>query len=136
LIPNQQFLNASYYGKFFARKLQLVLLQRRPEEWRIAQANITHGTAPPQSVPEIAPKQNGEQEMDVNGEVSGRKKKKRKRQEAKDEIDVLFEGVKENRFANVASQPTKASGMASGDLDTVLGAIKSAPKSERKRRKG
>lgn len=64
------------------------------------------------------------------------RKKKRKREDAKDEIDALFEGVKENRFANIASQPVKANGTASGDLDKVLGAIKSAPKSERKRRKG
>ncbi len=86
------------------------------------------------SASESAPKQNDEPK-NVDGEVSERKKK-RKREEAKDEIDVLFEGVKENRFGNVASQPAKANGAGSGDLDKVLGAIKSAPKSERKRRKG
>ncbi|KAH6888360.1 armadillo-type protein [Coprinopsis sp. MPI-PUGE-AT-0042] len=38
LIKHEQNLAGSFYGKYFARKLNLFLLQRRPEEWRNLQS--------------------------------------------------------------------------------------------------
>lgn len=38
MIPHEQALVASYYGKYFARNLSLYILQRRPEEWRNMQS--------------------------------------------------------------------------------------------------
>ncbi|KAH6896386.1 armadillo-type protein [Coprinopsis sp. MPI-PUGE-AT-0042] len=38
LIKHEQNLAGSFYGKYFARKLNLFLLQRRPEEWRNIQS--------------------------------------------------------------------------------------------------
>lgn len=42
LIPQAIALSNSQYGKFFARRLNLHLLQRRPDEWREAQLGIEH----------------------------------------------------------------------------------------------
>ncbi|PPQ83657.1 hypothetical protein CVT25_006263, partial [Psilocybe cyanescens] len=38
LVSQEQALAASFYGKFFARNLNLYLLQRRPEDWRNLQS--------------------------------------------------------------------------------------------------
>jgi nucleolar protein 9 len=37
-VAQEQFLAGSFYGKFFARNLNLYLLQRRPEDWRNLQS--------------------------------------------------------------------------------------------------
>jgi nucleolar protein 9 len=39
LIPYEQFLAASYYGKYFAQQLNLYLLQCQLEEWKTIQAD-------------------------------------------------------------------------------------------------
>lgn len=64
--------------------------------------------------------------------------RKRKRGEEKDEIDVLFDAVKENRYSKVTSIPEKERHTVHGnDLEKVLNAIREAPKGEsRKRHKG
>lgn len=137
-MSHEQELAASFYGKFFARKLQLSLLHRRPEDWKAAQVKAIAGvdagwksksgptaqtnTAEGSKAEEHAATQTG--------------KRKRKREEKKDEIDVLFEGVKENRFAKVEVTPVaKEEKQHAPDLDGVLGAIKSAPKKDAKKRR-
>ncbi|KIM29464.1 hypothetical protein M408DRAFT_328726 [Serendipita vermifera MAFF 305830] len=133
LIAHQQFLTASYYGKFFSRKLQLSLLQRRPDEWKKLQTNVDQ--KPITGDPQPSQEQTNTQEKPDNN-VS--LKRKRKRDEQKDEIDVLFDGVKENRFSKVVATSVKQESQSQGvDLDPVLKAIKTAPKGETsKRRKG
>lgn len=65
-------------------------------------------------------------------------KRKRKRDDQRDEIDVLFEGVKENRYSKAGSAAAKEEPKGERkDLEQVLSAIKAAPKGESaKRRKG
>ncbi|KAJ3817927.1 hypothetical protein F5880DRAFT_1446472, partial [Lentinula raphanica] len=86
VLPHEQTLAASFYGKFFARKLDLYLLKRRPEEWKTGQvrkarkkANMipsTTSTDPPSFV------------------VDNTSSKKRKREDrVKDEIDELFDAA-------------------------------------------
>lgn len=40
LIPHENFLAGSFYGKFFARGLHLTLLKRRPDEWKALQVKL------------------------------------------------------------------------------------------------
>jgi nucleolar protein 9 len=65
-----------YYGKYFAKRLKLHLLQRRPDEWRELQSQ---GKIP-NSVKHVG--------SHTKPEDKGGKKRKRSRQP--DEIDVLF----------------------------------------------
>ncbi|KAJ7725102.1 armadillo-type protein [Mycena metata] len=140
LIPHESFLAASFYGKFFARNLNLYLLQRRPDEWRTMQTERSRpaeSTAVAVSAPP-APAEN--------------KKGKRKR-EGGDEIDALFGaalGKKVRKAALVEPAPAKAQpepkakslpSPASEDagLADVLGAIRAAPEGSGKahgKRKG
>lgn len=172
LIPHQQTLSASYYGKFFARKLQLTLLQRKPEEWKAMQSRETVGAQVVDSNSQVQKQHNvpvetkpnkdstgtskgvhtaGVEGQEMEGDEGGKEKKrqrKRKREEEGDEIDALFAGVKENRFGKVSAQSSATPIGASKttvaeekpkpkDLESVLNAIKAAPKNETtKRRKG
>ncbi|KAG8801311.1 Nucleolar protein 9, partial [Serendipita sp. 400] len=181
LIPHQQTLAASYYGKFFAKKLQLSLLLRKPDEWRVAQVqsgekmsqfdatnnHYNHERIPNPDTNTSKPRKNGKRDDDVAAASSLKKQataenetiidmdqdeevataqdasahksektkrgRKRKREEGLDEIDVLFSGVKENRFSKVSSsnavtdevkQEGKSGAVSrSEDLDNVLKAI-------------
>ncbi|KAJ3838506.1 hypothetical protein F5878DRAFT_661142 [Lentinula raphanica] len=38
VLPHEETFAASFYGKFFVRKMDLYLLKRRPEEWKTVQA--------------------------------------------------------------------------------------------------
>ena len=42
LIDRHNALSESQYGKYFARKLNLPLLQRRPQEWKELQLGVVH----------------------------------------------------------------------------------------------
>ncbi|KAG8813556.1 Nucleolar protein 9, partial [Serendipita sp. 401] len=195
LIPHQQTLVASYYGKFFAKKLQLSLLLRKPDEWRVAQVqsgekksqfdatnnHYNHERIPNPDTNTSKPRKSGKRDDDVAAASSLKEQvtaenetiidmnqdeeaataqdasahksektkrgRKRKREEGLDEIDVLFSGVKENRFSKVPSsnavmdevkQKGKSGAVSRSEgLDNVLKAIKSAPKKDSgKRRKG
>jgi nucleolar protein 9 len=129
LIPHQQALTASYYGRFFAKRLQLAFLQRKPDEWRIAQARQGNekvaANAPPVAVETTRQQRVTKNEGQERNEKSDRK---RKRDEPKDEIDALFESVKENRFSKVAP-PSRTEVIEKQEgLDDVITAIKKAPK--------
>ncbi|KAJ6516296.1 armadillo-type protein [Mycena sanguinolenta] len=133
LIPQEQFLAGSYYGKFFARNLNLYLLQRRPEEWRTMQTarNRPVGQLAEQPTASVPPVQ--------SVEPSKKEHKKRKRNADGDEIDELFAttiGRKVKRAALVeqTSPSGKAASLDNG-LAEVMGAIRAAPaeKGNRKR---
>ncbi|KAF7330777.1 hypothetical protein MVEN_02416800 [Mycena venus] len=129
LIPQEQFLAGSFYGKFFARNLNLYLLQRRPDEWRTMQTDRNRPAAPPTASVPPPPAQPA-------GEVSSSKKerKKRKRDPGGDEIDELFstamgKKVKKAALAEVV-QPgsrTLPSETLDSSLSDVMGAIRAAP---------
>jgi len=82
LIPKEQELAGSFYGKFFARNLNLHVLRRRPEEWRDLQSERRQqdklNTIQPNDL--IATPTSASQEVG-NG----------KRRNRVDEIDVLFD---------------------------------------------
>ncbi|KAJ7179528.1 armadillo-type protein [Mycena filopes] len=99
LIPQESFLAGSFYGKFFARNLNLYLLQRRPDEWRTLQTERTRAAQPP--APATQPAADA---------TPLKERKKRKREGAGDEIDELF-----------------STAMGKKGLSDVLGAIRAAP---------
>jgi nucleolar protein 9 len=129
-MSHQQLLAASYYGKFFSRKLQLSLLQRRPDEWKTAQ------TKTDQKPLHTAQSSNQLKRSQESREEEAQTKRKRKREEERDEIDVLFDRVKEHRHSKITSIPEKEESRAHGkDLEDVLSAIKTAPKGESTKRR-
>jgi nucleolar protein 9 len=124
LISQEQFLAASYYGKFFARHLNLYLLQRRPDEWRTLQTDRNRPVEQPTvSVPIRQP-------VDVE-------RKKRKRDLGGDEIEELFStaiGKKVKKAALAETAPLESNSSPSGEVSTldvglsdVMGAIRAAP---------
>ena len=137
LIPHDQTLAASFYGKFFARNLNLYLLQRRPEEWRNAQSEKKKATLPPP--PQV-------EETKIKEETRKDEPKKRKRKH-ENEIDELFDAAlgRKIRKAALAMIPVSEEKKGVGEkevkeeedksLKAVLGAIRSAPKGEEKHRK-
>jgi nucleolar protein 9 len=137
LIPQEQFLAGSYYGKFFARNLNLYLLQRRPDEWRTMQSDRKRAAVPP-AVAAPSPVQSAEE--------TKKERKKRKRDAAGDEIDDLFGaalGKKVKKAALVDAVQPESKVLPSGKetaldrgLSDVMGAIRAAPgegKGKRKR---
>lgn len=134
LFPYEQNLAASYYGKFFARNLNLHLLRRNADEWknRLSRPAADMFAATP-SIP-----------AHTGHDVVGENKVKAKRK-AVDEIDVLFDDAglskrkKRGALAGdgvgaISLSGTKPNrGRAEGEdrgLEDVLGAIQSAPKGE------
>jgi nucleolar protein 9 len=148
-MPHEHALAASLYGRFFAKRLHLSLLHRRPEEWRTlqvrqqaeqrektqarqdgAQLVATTSAADVDISKQQSTKRGREENTD---EVWGSRKRKRE----VDEIGALFEGVKENRFGKVGL-PLKAGGVdriGAPLPDNILEAIKAAPKGEAKVRR-
>ncbi|KAI0313257.1 armadillo-type protein [Amylostereum chailletii] len=150
LVTQEAFLSGSYYGKFFARNLNLYLLQRRPDEWRNLQTSKTSQPTKPTTAP--IP------QAQVPSDDSSPTKKKRKRGDgAGDVIDELFDKalgkkIKKGSLSTdvpFAADPPNAQlaegtkrtkrrdagGGPEDDLGTVLGAIRQAPKGEEKVRR-
>ncbi|KAK2464918.1 hypothetical protein APHAL10511_002994 [Amanita phalloides] len=93
LIPHDRDLAASYYGRFFARNLDLQLLQRRPDEWKNKQVERKR-----QKEAEQQKEENREPVQDKSQGVERETtKKKRKREsrvrEDEEEIDSAFSDV-------------------------------------------
>lgn len=149
LIPQEQFLAASYYGKYFARNLHLQLLKRRPDDWKAMQSK---SGAPAQSTGVTRPLKTSVANVqpDSIAEVAPELIKGKRKREAKpeDEIDVLFTAGlgKKSKKGNLTSavigvqdppdvgspnrQMTKHNGKGTAveDLSSVFGAIRAAPK--------
>ncbi|KAF9040737.1 armadillo-type protein [Panaeolus papilionaceus] len=159
LIHKEHVLAASFYGKFFAKNLNLYLLQRRPEEWRNMQSerkraadqvNKPVPAAKPSTSPNVASKT---QEQKPVKEKETKKRKIR----PEDEIEALFneklgkkvkraalEDTSSPKKATSESAPTaedikkskkdrkraKEEGKGDKELEQILGAIRAAPKSE------
>ncbi|VDC06251.1 unnamed protein product [Peniophora sp. CBMAI 1063] len=165
LIPHEGALAGSFYGKFFARNLNLYLLRRKPDEWKEAQvkaaAKATADTTPSASN-KTATVESAEKTGDTERVAAGKKKKRKREQGEGDEIDALFDGALGRKVKRAAldsgatnSQPGKearaehagkgAGGkkdkkrkkdrLLDGDLAGVLGAIRSAPKGEERTHK-
>ncbi|KAJ6538949.1 armadillo-type protein [Mycena capillaripes] len=127
LISQEQFLAGSYYGKFFARNLNLYLLQRRPDEWRTMQTDRNRPAEKPTvSAPITQPAET----------IPSKERKKRKRDSGADEIDELFSAAigkkKKAALVETVKQESKTSTLDEvATLDTglsdVMGAIRAAP---------
>ena len=138
LIAKEQVLAGSFFGKFFARSLNLHLLQRRPEEWRNLQSERKrskeqHG-ASTESAPII--------ETPVESASDNKIRKRKSRPE--DEIDVLFDTKLGKRIRKAALSETTievipVKGITARkedkELEQVLGAIRLAPKDDRQSKK-
>jgi nucleolar protein 9 len=140
LVNQEQALAASYYGKFFARNLNLYLLQRRPEDWRNLQSERKRAqdqeklqtAAPPPAKHEPAPqpesrkrKSHPENEIDaLFNEKLGKRIKKAALSESAGTTDVSFD-----------AHPVKKEKNGDKDLQQVLGAIRSAPANDGKKKK-
>jgi nucleolar protein 9 len=146
LIPHQQFLNGSYYGRYFAKNLNLPLLRRRPEEWKTLQtahrsnsdsdahrSTMTEAHHETQARPKTSA---------LSARVSPLEAGDRKRAvDTGDEIDALFDaslGKRVRRGAlesgGTARDATVKNGNIGHDLGDLFGAIRAAPKEKRKSR--
>ncbi|KAI0035625.1 ARM repeat-containing protein [Vararia minispora EC-137] len=94
LVPHDMDLAASFYGKFFARRLNLHLLQRRPTEWRNMQSKPVAVAPKAGALLLTKPQTATLSQVDAptsSKDVSGTEK--RKRRHGEDEIDALFDSA-------------------------------------------
>lgn len=139
----EQNLAGSRYGKYFVRNMNILLLKRDPDAWRAQQSSkreiSTPSTSGKTKAPSVsAPDKPSEQLLT---EVTPKLSSKRKRKEG-DDIDKLFDsalGKKQKRSALPSAREGHTVSMdydATG-LESILGAIKDAPKgdSDRKHKK-
>ncbi|THU83938.1 hypothetical protein K435DRAFT_765540 [Dendrothele bispora CBS 962.96] len=137
LIPHEQALAASYYGKFFSRNLNLYLLRRRPDEWKDLQSSkrsLDQEQAATTTTPATLPI-----EEKSSSQMSN---KKRKREKAiKDEIDEVFDTLptKKTKNSSLTSVPVKSvQAPIDNDpgLQDVFSAIRSVPKNTDRKKGG
>src|ERR1700709_2141203 len=102
MLAHEQFLAASYFGKYFARNINLYLLQRRPDEWRELQSrsksNSGSITAIHSASSVIVQKPNPEDAEEFHQSKASKKRRSR----PEDEIDAVFNtslGAKVKRIA-------------------------------------
>lgn len=141
MIPHEQFLASSYYGKFFARNLNLYLLQRRPDEWKTMQADRKRaaGGLSGATTSEPTPSQAEKHSLSSTSSAVEKEPKKRKRgTRPDDEIDAVFSAslgkkIKKGAMGGTAptAQDSKSNEGKDNDLRDVLGAIRAAPKDDK-----
>ncbi|KDQ20636.1 hypothetical protein BOTBODRAFT_169367 [Botryobasidium botryosum FD-172 SS1] len=160
LIDHEMFLAGSFYGKFFARNLHLMLLKRRPDEWKQNQVKAKlvkadNVGAPPISTsaaPNHALQESGKQSL--SSPPSPEKKRKRG-EKPQNEIDQLFatapkklrkgetrapaadgrQGAvfpptKPKTVSSVEDDKAVSGGAMDEEMSRILGAIKAVPKGQ------
>lgn len=155
LSPHEQQLLGSFYGKFFVRGLNLYLLKRSPEEWKAQQAKDASRKDHPITGSRVDSRQHRQPinpeliEESIEGKAGkanrDRKKRKRVADKPEDEIDALFssvlgkkqkkgnlgsvvDGSEQSKDLNDSGDKSKTKSLSTDrDLDTVLGAIRTAP---------
>ncbi|KAF8960207.1 hypothetical protein BDZ97DRAFT_1834525 [Flammula alnicola] len=146
LVNQEQTLAASYYGKFFARNLNLYLLQRRPEDWRNLQSERKRAQDQQQQQRQTtAPVPDHVPEKQLPAEQPETRKRKARPQ---NEIDALFDAKLGKRIkkaalvdvvpvseAPVEVHPTKKEKVNDKELQQVLGAIRVAPANDGKKKR-
>lgn len=146
LFVHEQFLTGSFYGKFFARSLNLNLLQRKPEEWKNLQSRHKLSSLQPIKSNPHEPSTN----MSATLTPLTDKPNKRKRDtRPENEIDALFnasfgkrikKGVLEHEQASSVQSSTRDHTVISHlvtdkGLKDVFGAIRAAPKDQKDTKK-
>lgn len=102
LVRHESDLAASFYGKFFARRLNIYLLQRDPEQWKNLQVNNrstsnapTPAMTPARVASPMPPTKSAAQSAKATPELSrsqeAEKQSKKRKSRTEDEIDQLFE---------------------------------------------
>lgn len=111
--------------------MNLLLLKRDPDAWRVQQSSKKEAPTPSQArpIPVSTPKKLSEQHSTV---TSPKHSSKRKRK-AGDDIDKLFDsalGKRQKRSAlpQVLGEPNVLPCSDAPELEGILGAIKAAPK--------
>lgn len=148
MIRHEHILSGSFYGKFFARKLNLHLLQRNVDAWKDfqsstkAQSSPAVNQHPSLAFPEPAPSHKTDNPLVSTNTKSDKRKRKTRPQ---DEIDELFEGAlgKKIKKADLGSTDRSVrtdtgllhDKIADKSLMEVLGAIRAAPKEDKAVRK-
>lgn len=155
LIPHEHALAGSFYGKFFARKLNLHLLQRNIEAWKDFQSSAKPPVStslpsqPATSAPSAPATMETMETKDVVATGDEPKKEKRKRKaQPEDEIDALFEGALGKKVKKAGLEKTDEPDehlmnseklinrkIRDKDLLDVMGAIRSAPKEEKRKKR-
>lgn len=133
-MPQEQVLAASFYGKFFARNLNLHLLKRRPEEWKELQSNSKINAKEPESAQApvfVPPSQEKQQSSAISEHDYPPKKSSRKRTVPEDEIDTLFSAALGNKVKSGAASRSilvreKAS-PTDREMQDVMQAIRGVP---------
>ncbi|KAI6128416.1 armadillo-type protein [Pisolithus croceorrhizus] len=138
IMPQEQNLAASYYGKFFARNLNIHLLKRRPDEWRQLQSNskatangeTAEQTGAPAPTPSQSPSVASLPAVDKEA-LSPTRRSRKKRDLPADEIDVLFDTALGSKIkkAAVGHKPVAQGKQVPTDLQIqdVLEAVRAAP---------
>jgi nucleolar protein 9 len=146
LIPHEQFLAGSYYGKYFAKNLNLPLLRRQPEEWKnlqAAQRSNSNSDAHRSATTEAHHETQAQSKASaLSPSTSPQEADDRRRAvDTEDEIDALFDaslGKRVRRSAletgGTARDVTIKSANAGRDLEVLLSTIRAAPREKRKSR--
>ena len=140
LQPHEQNLAGSQYGKYFVRNMNLLLLKRDPDAWR-AQQSSNRGVPIPSASSQtktVSVSTSGKPSEQPSAEVTLKLSSKRKRKDG-DDIDKLFDstlGKKQKRSAlpPAHEEHTVSTNHDATGLDSILGAIKDAPKGDRDRK--
>ncbi|KAL5527088.1 hypothetical protein ACEPAG_5879 [Sanghuangporus baumii] len=100
LIPHENLLLGSRYGKFFVRGLNLYLLKRDPEKWKTQQVQNGRTVAAKAELKKVEYKEvrhtveeTSQNEAKGRQEEKGRKRKQKRKAEAQDVIDELFDSA-------------------------------------------
>jgi nucleolar protein 9 len=119
LIPHEQFLAASYYGKFFARNLNLYLLKRDPEEWKNLQLSLAKGRQARNIPPMKTDPEHGSELEEIrtgpSSEHVGKRERRKRKRGTGDEIDTLFETALSGKKHKGADQSHGDATLASVD---------------------
>lgn len=110
LVEQQNFLQASQYGHFFARKVELPLFQRRREEWKLKMANAGKPVVKKEVVKEV-------------------EETKKRRERPVDEVDEIFggRGGKKGKLDLGTSEAVAQVALASAEgLGDVFAALKAS----------
>ncbi|KAK4046586.1 Nucleolar protein 9 [Microbotryomycetes sp. JL201] len=133
LVNEQHFLQASSFGHFFVRKLELPLWQRRRGEWKAKMAandaQVKGLKLPGQEQPQQQQQQQNLAESAAEVGKREKKDKKKKRDRPKDEVDEIFEQTKKSKSKKTKQTDAGDVGVREEksvvqDLEEVFKAIK------------
>jgi len=135
---HEQNLAGSQYGKYFVRNMNLLLLKRDPDAWKAQQSSNRGVSIPSTSSQTKFVSTSGKPLEQPSAEVTPKLSSKRKKK-GEDDIDKLFDSTLGKKQKRSALPPAREESAVSTDhnatgLESVLGAIKNAPKGDSDRK--